>query len=82
MRLPPAENKDTSYQKAVGRVIKELREREGMSRNDFAELMEVNYSTIQRVESGTWLSFSFLERIIVALGYDHKIFTLRIHERL
>jgi transcriptional regulator with XRE-family HTH domain len=52
-------------------IIKELREKKGISQRQFAELAGISFGTIQLTESGKHdPKISTLEKISVALGYE------------
>lgn len=59
----------TSGNKLFGTRIKELREEKGLTQEDLAELIGVEYQTINRIENGVYFTnYSNLEKLAKAFN--------------
>jgi transcriptional regulator with XRE-family HTH domain len=58
----------------IGDSIREIREKRGYSQDELAEIMEVNRSTISKVENGKFsFSIDHLSKFSWFLEFDFKI---------
>lgn len=61
--------------KAVGKVIRELRTAKNLTQQTLAQLAEVDWSNLQKVEGGKNTTIDTLVRICIALGIkEHLLF--------
>jgi transcriptional regulator with XRE-family HTH domain len=55
----------------MGQNIKEIREKRGYSQDELAEIMEVNRSTISKIENGKFsFSIDYLSKFSFFLNFD------------
>jgi transcriptional regulator with XRE-family HTH domain len=55
----------------MGQNIREIREKRGYSQNELAEIMEVNRSTISKIENGKFsFSIDYLSKFSFFLNFD------------
>lgn len=58
----------------IGNSIREIREKRGYSQDDLAEIMEVNRSTISKIENGKFsISIDYLAKFSWFLEFDFII---------
>jgi transcriptional regulator with XRE-family HTH domain len=63
----------------IGNSIRELREKRGYSQNELAEIMEVNRSTISKVENGKFsFSIDHLSKFSWFLEFDFMVMDNKI----
>ena len=68
------ENYISDFRMKIGQSIKEAREKRGYSQDELAEIMEVNRSTISKIENGKFaISIDYLARFSWHLGFDFSI---------
>lgn len=59
------------YRQRIGDSIREHREKRGYSQDELAEIMEVNRSTISKIENGKFaISIDYIVRFGWYLGFD------------
>lgn len=55
----------------VGKSIREIREKQGLSQEQLAEKMNISRSTISKIESGKFnCSIDYLSKFAIALGFE------------
>lgn len=58
----------------IGRTIREIREKRGLSQEQLADKMNISRSTISKIESGKFnCSIDYLSKFATTLGFDLKI---------
>jgi len=58
----------------IGTAIREIRERRGYSQDHLAEIMDVDRSTISKIENGKFsFSIDYLTKISLALEFELKL---------
>jgi transcriptional regulator with XRE-family HTH domain len=58
----------------IGSAIRELREKRGYSQDYLAEMMDVDRSTISKIENGKFsFSIDYLTKISLALKFELKL---------
>jgi transcriptional regulator with XRE-family HTH domain len=58
----------------MGQNIREIREKRGYSQDELAEIMEVNRSTISKIENGKFsFSIDYLSKFSFFLNFDLTI---------
>jgi transcriptional regulator with XRE-family HTH domain len=68
------ENYIYDYRIKVGETLKEMREKKGYSQDDLAEAMNVNRSTISKIENGKFnLSVDYLSKFSWFLDFELKL---------
>jgi transcriptional regulator with XRE-family HTH domain len=65
----------------IGDAIREMREKRGYSQDELAEIMEVNRSTISKVENGKFsFSIDHLSKFSWFLEFDFSVVDKKIKE--
>ena len=60
-----------NYRQRIGDSIRDHREKRGYSQDELAEIMEVNRSTISKIENGKFaISIDYIVRFGWYLGFD------------
>lgn len=71
------ENKDKfirDYRNKIGDTIKNIREKKGYSQDELAEIMNVNRSTISKIENGKFnLSIDYLSKFSWFLDFEFSL---------
>ncbi|MBD0333744.1 MAG: helix-turn-helix transcriptional regulator [Chitinophagaceae bacterium] len=68
-RLP--DNYIQNYREDIGKRIRNLREEKGYSQDDLAEMMEIQRSTISKIENGKFgVSIDYLVKFAWYLDFD------------
>lgn len=68
------ENYIYDYRIKVGETLKEMREKKGYSQDELAEAMNVNRSTISKIENGKFnLSVDYLSKFSWFLDFELKL---------
>ena len=68
----PSEEYIQEHREIIGKQIRTFREKKGFSQDELAEIMEVNRSTISKVETGKFsITIDYLEKF--AWYLDFKI---------
>lgn len=58
----------------IGNAVREIREKRGYSQNQLAELMNVDRSTISKIENGKFsFSIDYLTKISIALNFELRL---------
>ncbi len=62
------------YRNKIGDAIKNFREKKGYSQNELAEIMNVNRSTISKIENGKFnLSIDYLSKFSWFLDFEFQL---------
>jgi hypothetical protein len=62
------------YRLKLGEAIKEIREKRGYSQDQLAEKMNINRSTISKIENGKFgITVDYLVRFSFFLDYEFKV---------
>ena len=68
------ENYIYDYRIKVGETLKEMREKKGYSQDELAEAMNINRSTISKIENGKFnLSLDYLSKFSWFLGFEFQL---------
>jgi transcriptional regulator with XRE-family HTH domain len=68
------ENYIYDYRIKVGEILKEMREKKGYSQDELAEAMNVNRSTISKIENGKFnLSVDYLSKFSWFLDFELQL---------
>ena len=68
------ENYIYDYRIKVGEILKEMREKKGYSQDELAEAMNVNRSTISKIENGKFnLSVNYLSKFSWFLDFELQL---------
>jgi transcriptional regulator with XRE-family HTH domain len=74
VNLTVAENQIKEYRLQIGDKIRIIREQRGYSQVHLAELMNINRSTISKIENGKFsISVDYLIRFSIFLDYEFKV---------
>ena len=66
------------FRSKIGEAIKEAREKRGYSQDELAEIMEVNRSTISKIENGKFaITIDYLAKFSWHLGFDFSIIKVK-----
>lgn len=72
--LTATENQIKDYRLKLGEKIKIVREKKGYSQERLAELMNINRSTISKIENGKFsITVDYLVRFSIFLDYEFKV---------
>ena len=72
--LPVTEEQIKDYRLKLGDKIKTVREKKGYSQEQLAEKMEINRSTISKIENGKFgITVDYLVRFSTFLDYEFKV---------
>ena len=70
----PTEQYIQENREAVGREIRAFREKKGFSQEELSEIMEVNRSTISKVETGKFaITIDYLVKFAWYLDFDISV---------
>jgi len=68
------ENYIYDYRIKVGETLKEMREKKGYSQDELAEAMNINRSTISKIENGKFnLSLDYLSKFSWFLDFEFQL---------
>jgi transcriptional regulator with XRE-family HTH domain len=68
------ETRVKDYRYKLGDKIRELREQKGYSQEQLAEMMNINRTTISKIENGKFsITVDYLVRFSVFLDYEFKV---------
>jgi transcriptional regulator with XRE-family HTH domain len=74
MELENKEKFIRDYRIKIGDAIKNIREKKGYSQDELAEIMNVNRSTISKIENGKFgITVDYLVRFSIFLDYEFKV---------
>lgn len=72
--LTATENQIKDYRIKLGDKIRIVREKRGYSQEQLAELMNINRSTISKIENGKFsITVDYLVRFSIYLDYEFKV---------
>lgn len=72
--LTATENQIKDYRLKLGDKIRIVREQRGYSQEQLAELMNINRSTISKIENGKFsITVDYLVRFSIYLDYEFKV---------
>ena len=72
--LTATENQIKDYRIKLGDKIRIVREQRGYSQEQLAELMNINRSTISKIENGKFsITVDYLVRFSIFLDYEFKV---------
>jgi transcriptional regulator with XRE-family HTH domain len=72
--LTATENQIKDYRLKLGDKIRIVREQRGYSQEQLAELMNINRSTISKIENGKFsITVDYLVRFSIFLDYEFKV---------
>lgn len=72
--LTVTENQIKDYRLILGDKIRIVREQRGYSQEQLAELMNINRSTISKIENGKFsITIDYLVRFSIFLDYEFKV---------
>ena len=72
--LTARENQIKDYRLKLGDKIRIVREQRGYSQEQLAELMNINRSTISKIENGKFsITVDYLVRFSIFLDYEFKV---------
>ncbi len=72
--LTATENQIKDYRLKLGDKIRIVREQRGYSQEQLAELMNINRSTISKIENGKFsITVDYLVRFSILLDYEFKV---------
>ena len=70
----PPEQYIQENREAIGKEIRAFREKKGFSQDDLSEIMEVNRSTISKVETGKFaITIDYLVKFAWYLDFDISV---------
>ncbi len=73
-KLTATENQIKDYRLKLGDKIRIVREQRGYSQEQLAELMNINRSTISKIENGKFsITIDYLVRFSIFLDYEFKV---------
>jgi transcriptional regulator with XRE-family HTH domain len=68
-------------QKNFGQILKERRKQLGITQRHLAELAEVSYNTVYKIETGQVSpTIELLQKLIVVLGMELKLEVKKVNE--
>jgi transcriptional regulator with XRE-family HTH domain len=74
MELEDQENFIRDYRLKIGDALRSIREKKGYSQDELAELMNVNRSTISKIENGKFnLSIDYLSKFSWFLNFEFQL---------
>lgn len=72
--LTATENQIKDYRLKLGSKIRIIREERGYSQEQLAEIMNVNRTTISKIENGKFsITIDYLVRFSIFLDYEFKV---------
>jgi transcriptional regulator with XRE-family HTH domain len=72
--LSATENQIKDYRLKLGDKIRIIREKRGYSQGQLAEKMDINRSTISKIENGKFgITVDYLVRFSIFLDYEFKV---------
>ncbi len=72
--LSAAESQIKDYRLKLGDKIRQVREERGYSQEHLADMMDINRSTISKIENGKFsITVDYLVRFSIFLDYEFKV---------
>lgn len=72
--LTATESQIKEYRLKLGDKIRQVREQKGYSQEELADMMDINRSTISKIENGKFsITVDYLVRFSIFLDYEFKI---------
>lgn len=72
--LTSTESQIKDYRLKIGDKIRQVREQRGYSQEQLADLMDINRSTISKIENGKFsITVDYLVRFSIFLDYEFKV---------
>ena len=72
--IPSTEEQIKNYRQKLGDNIRTVREKRGYSQEQLAEKMDINRSTISKIENGKFgISVDYLVRFSIFLDFEFKV---------
>ncbi|MEZ7914719.1 helix-turn-helix domain-containing protein [Macellibacteroides fermentans] len=72
--LTATENQIKDYRLKLGDKIRVVREQRGYSQEQLADMMDINRSTISKIENGKFsITLDYLVRFSIFLDYEFKV---------
>ena len=72
--LIKTESQIKDYRLKLGDKIRQVREQRGYSQEQLAEMMDINRSTISKIENGKFsITVDYLVRFSIFLDYEFKV---------
>jgi transcriptional regulator with XRE-family HTH domain len=72
--LTASESQIKDYRLKLGDKIRQVREDRGYSQEQLAEMMDINRSTISKIENGKFsITVDYLVRFSIFLDYEFKV---------
>ena len=72
--ISPTEEQIKNYRLKLGDRIRTVREKRGYSQEQLAEKMDINRSTISKIENGKFgITVDYLVRFSIFLDYEFKV---------
>lgn len=72
--LTATESQIKEYRLKLGDKIRQVRERKGYSQEQLADMMDINRSTISKIENGKFsITVDYLVRFSIFLDYEFKV---------
>lgn len=72
--LTATENQIKDYRLKLGDKIRIVREQRGYSQEQLADMMDINRSTISKIENGKFsITLDYLVRFSIFLDYEFKV---------
>lgn len=72
--LTATESQIKDYRLKLGDKIRQVREQKGYSQEQLADLMDINRSTISKIENGKFsITVDYLVRFSIFLDYEFKV---------
>lgn len=73
-KISISDNTIKEYRFKLGDKIKSVREKKGYSQEELADIMQINRSTISKIENGKFsISVDYLIYFSIVLDYEFKI---------
>lgn len=74
VELTTIENQIKNYRLKLGNKIRTIREQRGYSQEQLAEIMNINRSTISKIENGKFsITVDYLVRFSIFLDFEFKV---------
>lgn len=72
--LTATESQIKEYRLKLGDKIRQVREQKGYSQEQLADMMDINRSTISKIENGKFsITVDYLVRFSIFLDYEFKV---------